>query len=161
MSRPDRPEVELRCPDKTKAAKYVGTAMRARLDDLRLLLLLSEGGRELDRTQMLDVLGLEGPADEGEIVDAANERLVELPLCVQTTTIFEIVLGTGGPDDRLIVECDTERVGGMGNSALVTYSIRRILYRYTWSGSGEVELIDEDSDTAEAFARQVVSELVE
>jgi hypothetical protein len=43
----------------------------------------------------------------------------------------------------------------------VTYSIRRILYRYTWSGSGEVELIDEDSDTAEAFARQVVSELVE
>jgi hypothetical protein len=160
MSRADRPEVDLRCPDKTNAAEYVGTAMRGRLDDLRLLLLLSEGGRELDRTQMLDVLDLEGPADDGEIVDAANERLVELPLCIQTTTFFEVVLGTGGPDDRLIVECNTYDRSPSGYSE-TTYEIRRIVYRYTWSGSGEVELIGEDRDTAEAIARRVVPELVE
>ena len=163
MSRADQPEIELRCPDKTNAAEYVRTAMRGRLDDLRLLILLSEGGRELNRTQMLDVLELEGPADEGEIVDAARERLDESPLSIETTTLFEIVLGTGGPDDRLIVECDAygREEGPQEFSRGPRYEIRRILYRYTWSGSGEVELSGEDYDTAEAFAREVVPELAE
>jgi hypothetical protein len=70
-------------------------------------------------------------------------------------------LGIGGSEDRLNFECDTQRVGGMGNSALVSYEIRRILYRYPWSGTAEVELSGDDKEIAEAFARQVVPELAE
>jgi hypothetical protein len=40
-----------------------------------------------------------------------------------------------------------------------SYEIRRILYRYSWSGSAELELVGEDRRVAESFARRVVPEL--
>jgi hypothetical protein len=139
--------------DETDVTAYVGVSMRDALDDIALLVALAEGGRELDKTQMLHVLDLEGPADESEIVEAAQERLYQLPLCVDRTVCFEIVLGTGGPDRRLVVECEHNAVQG--------HHIRRIVYRYSWSGSAEVELLGDDRETAEEFARRVVPELSE
>lgn len=108
MSRADQPEMELRCPDKTNAADYVGTAMRGRLDDLALLLATANGGAKPTPERAAE-LGLTDMTDEGDWAareDEARERLNEYPLGVETRTAFEVVLGTGGPDDRLIVECE-------------------------------------------------------
>jgi hypothetical protein len=159
MSRADGPEMELRCPDKTNAAEYVGTAMRSRLDELSILLKVAAGEESTKAERVAVDLAAAGEqdADDGwDVQQEAEDRIVETPLCIQTATIFEVVLGTGGPDDRLNVEC----IGGraLGCDA---YEIRRILYRYTWSGSGVIELFGEDFDTAEAFARRVVAELAE
>lgn len=165
MSRADRPELELRYPDKTNAADYVETAMRGRLDDLALLIATASGGVKPTPERAAE-LGLADMTDEGDWAareDEARERLYEYPLCVQTRTAFEVVLGTGGPDDRLIVECNSyeKEPGEQGWGSGLFYEILSILYRYTWSGSGEVVLSGEDFDTAEAFAREVVPELAE
>ncbi|HTT94595.1 MAG TPA: hypothetical protein VMF55_07975 [Solirubrobacterales bacterium] len=44
----------------------------------------------------------------------AEEAIDELPLAVERTTTFEVILGVGGPDRRLCLECD--HVGGEGDS---------------------------------------------
>jgi hypothetical protein len=147
--------------DETDAVAYVREAMRGRLEDLRLLQRLGNGeGKDVLREGLGDeVEGLGVELEGGEpLEDQALDRLGEYPLCVEATTTFEVILGTGGPDDRILVECDGGRetyLGGQG------YEIRRILYRYSWDGSAERELSGEDYDLAEHLARRVVPELVE
>lgn len=151
-------------PDETDARAYVQTSARDLIGELRTLELLTQGGRTLDKTQMLDCIDVEGPAGEDEIVEAAADRLLSLPLAVEATTTFEVVLGCGGPDRRLCFECAVDsRIIERGENILqsVGYEIRRVFYVYSWSGSGEIELTGEDRETAEAFGRRVVPELVE
>jgi hypothetical protein len=145
--------------DETDASAYVGVAMRGRLEDLRDLTALSTGDAEYSVSdRRAEELGI----DHGDYVgDQALDRLGEYPLCVEATTTFEIVLGTGGPDDRLLIECDGGREESEIGAAPSAYEIRRILYRYSWDGSAERVLSGEDFDTAERFARQVVPELGE
>jgi hypothetical protein len=143
---------------------YVGEAMRGRLEDLRLLQRLGDGaGKDLLREGCGDqVEGLGVELEGGEpLEDQANALLDEYLLCVEATTTFEIVLGIGGPDDRLLVECETVENRMREGRDHAAYEIHRILYRYSWSGSGERILNGEDYAVAERFARLVVAELVE
>lgn len=149
--------------------------LRSRLDQLHNLQRLANPGVDLDEWSNDELLGLDigvesapygiaGPLSREYIQEQAEERLSEYPLCVEATTTFEVVLGTGGPDDRLLFECDVARDvrGGMPSSDEdESYEIRRVLYRYSWMGSTERELTGEDRETAEELARRVVPELVE
>jgi hypothetical protein len=154
--------------DETDAASYAETAMRGRLDDLsELTKAAGYSGRGVIAVSAakLEALGFDR---EGDPLNEQAERLLdEYPLCVEATTTFEIVLGTGGPDDRLLIECGAvghHTVFGAGHtveSKKPVYEIRRVLYRYSWMGSAEVELVGEDRETAEELARHVVPELVE
>lgn len=150
--------------DSTDAANYVGVAMRSRMDDIGLLVNVAARGFSDDDAEMekeadaAEALG--AGLDDGDPEEAAYVALCEMVLSVETVTTFEIVLGTGGPDDRLIVEC--EGVDGEAAGQPVTlYAIRRILYRYSWEGFGEVALVGEDFTAAAAFAQRVVPELSE
>jgi hypothetical protein len=151
----------------TDAAAYVGTAMRGRLDDLALLQSLAAEDDQTDfgKVGALMAMSARDVSEAGQpyMAEQAEEALDEFPLCVERMVSFEVVLGTGGPDDRLIIECDTvERGAGHQGFALgLDYEIRRVLYRYSWEGSGEVVLRGEDRKVAENFARRVVPELVE
>ncbi len=158
--------IDTQAIDVTDAAGYVGEAMRGRLDDLAALRQVIDGDADLIDQRELEALDVGAEFEDHELqsygsdlTDRAEERLDQLPLCIDRTTVFEIVLGTGGPDDRLLVECDTAQDWTPEGS--VSFEIRRVLYRYSWSGSAEVELSGEDRETAEAFARRVVPELVE
>lgn len=148
--------------DTTDAAAYVGVAMRSRLDHVAGLLAASWGDPDQfsnDELLELDIgYGVAGPLSAEYVREAAEEHLDALPLAVEATTTFEVVLGTGGPDDRLLVECAPIKDS---RGLPMAYEIRRIVYRYSWSGSGEVELVGEDRAAAETFARRVVPELVE
>lgn len=150
-------------PHETDAAAYVDTAMRGRLDDLHNLQRLANPGVDLDEWSNDEILSLDigygvaGPLSREYIQEQAEERLAEYPLAVETMTTFEIVLGTGGPDDRLLIEARPYGVSFREQGG----EIRRVLYRYSWEGSAEVELTGEDREVAEAFARQVVPELAE
>jgi hypothetical protein len=117
-------------PDETDARAYVGTSARDLIGELRTLELLTQGGRTLSETQMLDSIDIEGPAGEDEIFEAAEDRLFSMPLAVEATTTFEVVLGCGGPDRRLCFECAVDsRVIERGENVLqsVGYEIRRVL----------------------------------
>ncbi len=147
--------------NETDAGAYVEEAMRGRLDDLRVLTRTAAGhGREFSNEE-LEAVGLE--FDGLDPADDAAGRLYEYPLGVEATTTFEVVLGTGGPDDRLLFECDVveSRIIERGENVLqsVGYEVRRVYYRYSWSGSAELELHDTDREVAEALARRVVPEL--
>jgi hypothetical protein len=152
-------------PEVGDAATEVDAKMRGRLDDLHTLQRLANPGVDLDEWSNDELLALDigygepGPLSREYVEEAAQERLDEYPLCVATRTVFEIVLGTGGPDDRLIVECDVST--DPERELQPQYRVRRILYRYSWTGSAERELYGEDRETAEGFARRVVAELVE
>ena len=143
------------------AAREIEGALRDRLDDLAMLENIAAGnGSRTERATMdLDTEDAEAARDD------AAERLDEYPLCVEVTTTFEVVLGTGGPDDRLLFECDhqpegPERFDGAPGPR-ECFEIRRVLYRYSWTGSAERELRGDDRETAEALARRVVPELSE
>lgn len=143
--------------------------LRSRLDELHNLQRLANPGVDLDEWSNDELLALEigygepGPLSRETIQEQAEERLIEYPLCVEATTTFEVVIGTGGPDDRLLFECDVSQphMGGDGPYGEVQYEIRRVLYRYSWTGSAERVLSGEDRETAEELARRVVPELVE
>lgn len=157
------------------AAAEVDDKLRGRLDDLILLTGLSrgEGVDELSNDEMLGLgiaYGQPGPIDDRQIEEEAAERLDEYPLCVESTRTFEIVLGTGGPDDRLVFECDLSEylrparavpVPGEQSAPEIEYEIRRVLYRYSWTGSAERVLSGQDQEAAEELARRVVPELGE
>jgi len=149
--------------DETDAAAYVGVAMRGRLDHIAGLLTATWGDPEQfsnDELLALDIgYGVPGPLTAEYVREEAESHLHALPLAVEVTTTFEVVLGTGGPDDRLLVECRAEL--DPEQTLQPQYEVRRILYRYSWEGSGEVELVGEDRAAAEAFARRVVPELTE
>lgn len=143
--------------------------LRSRLDELHNLQRLANPGVDLDEWSNDELLALDigygqpGPLEREEIQEQAEERLNEYPLAVETTTVFEVVIGTGGPDDRLIFECSTYPRAGQaeGDRPYVIYEIDRVLYRYSWTGSAERVLSGEDRETAEELARRVVPELVE
>lgn len=136
--------------------------MRSRLDGLAVLIGTAEGkGEGWADPDQLEALGvMDKHATEGDAQEEAEERLREYPLAVETTMTFEVVIGTGGPDDRLLFECSGVDAGphdGGGDR----WEINRVLYRYSWSGSAERELTGEDRKTAEELARRVVPELAE
>lgn len=155
------------------AAAEIDEKMRGRLDDLAALQKLAEVHDEDDLEEWsndellaLDIgYGEAGPLDPDQVAEQAQERLDEWPLCVEATMQFEIVLGTGGPDDRLIVECTPcdpmEAEGRLGAPGETVYEVQRILYRYSWTGSAERVLYGDDLAAAEEYARRVVPELVE
>lgn len=155
--------------DETNAVEYVDTAMRGKLDDLILLtgLARGEGIDEISNDEMLGLgiaYGQPGPIEPEQIQEEAAERLDEYPLCVEATTTFEVVLGTGGPDDRLLFECteyDEATLGESGAYREKSYEIDRVLYRYSWAGSADRVLGDQDRVAAEDLARRVVPELAE
>lgn len=155
--------------DETDAGAYVKRSARDCIADLGDLNELAnygmiEGGATLDGARAA-ALGIDpDEAPEGQ----AAERLYELPLAVEATTTFEIVLGVGGPDRRLCLECATESEytgtdefyeDGHRMIVSVGHQIRRVTYRYSWDDSAEVELTGSDRKVAEAFARRVVPEL--
>jgi hypothetical protein len=149
--------------DETDVAAYVSVSARDTLDDLSVVVAAASGDAGNYTAEQLERVGL--PGDPDMPGDDAQETLYALPLSVDRTVCFEVVLGIGGPDRRIVVECDAvdSRVLERGENVLqsVGYEIRRVLYRYSWSGSAELELSGTDRETAEAFARQVVPELVE
>lgn len=151
---------DLHPPTETgNAAAEIESNMRSRLDELHNLQRLANPGVDLDEWSNDELLaldigyGVEGPLSREYIEEAALERLDAYPLAVETTTLFEVVLGTGGPDDRLLFECSGDREEG--------FEIERVIYRYSWTGSAERVLSGEDRRVAEEFARRVVPELAE
>jgi hypothetical protein len=138
--------------DETDALTYVAEAMRARLTTLATLQRVASGeADDLDAEEVASVMGLVNgrlvrEADPDDLADDASEQMEQLPLCVEALTLYEIVLGTGGPDDRLVVEAEDG-------------DIRGIVCRYSWDGSAERRLQGVDREVAEAFAHQVVPEL--
>lgn len=148
----------------TDAAAYIETAMRGRLDDLAALQQIARGDHigEYSNDKILALglaYGIPGPIPDSQLEDEAGERLDEYPICVEEIQTFEIVLDIGGPDELLLIECDL--APDRESHPRDRYEIRRVLYRYSWEGSAEVELAGEDRETAEAFARRVVPELAE
>lgn len=154
-------------PDETDAASYVETSARGLIGDLRALITAANSPTQVAEAKLED-LEIGAEFEDGYLVDERNtreragERLHEMPLAVEATTTFEVVLGTGGPDRRLCFECargSKDVVWHDEIGEVPTYEIRRVLYRYSWEGSAEVELTGEDRETAEAFGRRVVPEL--
>jgi hypothetical protein len=152
-----------------EADKEVDAHLRLRLDDIHNLSRLANPGVDLDEWSNDELLaldigyGIAGPLSRETVQEQAEERLINYPLAVEATTVFEVVIGTGGPDDRLIFECDVSQphMGGDGPYGEVQYEIRRVLYRYSWTGSAKRVLSGEDQETAEKLARRVVPELAE
>lgn len=155
--------------DPTKPSEYVGEAMRGRLDDLRALQQVIDGDADQADQKTIEGLDIGAEYDDHELqsepsADQAQDALDAYPLCVDKSVLFEVVFGTGGPDDRLIFECDESP-----DSTLIdgryrpsgSPEIRRVLYRYSWTGSAEIVLTGEDREIAEEFARRVVPELAE
>jgi hypothetical protein len=150
------------------AAAEIDEHMHSRLDDLALLVGTAEGkGEGWAHPARLEALGIEDKHAHPEIGTAeeeAQERLDEYPLAVEATVTFEVVLGTGGPDDRLLFECSGTPSPVQPDPHTpppTVYEINRVLYRYSWTGSAERVLTGEDRETAEALARRVVPELAE
>lgn len=154
-------------PDETDARAYVGTSARDLIGDLRSLVRIADWDNDVTTAEIAEALevGHEEAGNMGE--DArleADERLIEMPLAVEVTTTFEVVLGCGGPDRRLCFEChgSPSRVQPDPHTPPpIEYDIRRVLFSYSWDGSAEIELIGEDREVAEEFGRRVVPELGE
>lgn len=154
--------------DETDAKAYIGIAMRDRMDELTDLLSLTdlqfteEVAERLGSTRIGE-LGIDEETPEPNMVEEAERALRQTILCVDKAMVFEIVLGTGGPDSRILIECDMSTADYEGDpmATSTVYEIRRVLYRYSWSGSGEIELSGGDRLAAEMLARRVVPELVE
>lgn len=140
--------------DETNAVEYAPTAAQSTTDDLDHLVRAMEYADDLDH-KALGSLGVESDDnDPGELAEEAERALDEMPLGVDRTMTFEVVLGTGGPDSRLLFECDAiEGIHGFD------YELRRVLFRYSWDGSREVELTGGERDVAIEAGRRWVPEL--
>lgn len=106
--------------------------------------------------------GVPGPLTVDQVREEAEERLDALPLAIERATTFEIVLGVGGPDRRLLIDCEAgyEREHEDPRSR-TTYEIKGVRFRYSWGYSVEIPLTGEAREAAERFASRVVPELVE
>jgi hypothetical protein len=106
--------------------------------------------------------------DESTVNDAGYRAMQQLPLGVSAQTVFRIDLSTGGPGDWFEVrcsgnapaykryDCQTDR------TAFVPFEIESISYHFNdWFDHAEQELHGDELATAEAFAREVVPELVD
>jgi hypothetical protein len=150
--------------DATDAQAYVEASARHLIGELRdleaIVTAVYDGSDVVDEVgvrRVRDALDQDvGHMTPGELSTLAEDRLLEYPLAVETTTTFEVVLGCGGPTRTLCLECD--RWPGTEGSR-TTYDVRRVTYPYSWSGSAEVELSGSDREVAESFARRVVPEL--
>ena len=152
--------------DPTDPDDAVEPGLRGRLDTLRdLQIVQDDGASGVDNADRLEALGIEAQLSDDASREEAEQRLDELALSVDTTVLFEVVFGTGGPDDRLIVECGVfreEQTGYEPHAPRVTYEVRRILYRFSWAGkSAERVLTGDDRAAAERYASRVVPELAE
>jgi hypothetical protein len=147
----------------------VEESLRSRLDHLGALVAVVEGRYDEVDADLLNSLDIGARVDDHELqagpdLEAAQRALDEYPLTVEQTTTFEVVLGVGGPHDRLLFECDPYdplEVGRLGQPCEVAYEIRRVVYRYSWPGSAERELTGKDREVAIQFARRVVPDLAE
>lgn len=142
--------------------------LRSRLDTIHNLSRLANPGVDLDEWSNDELLALgigygqPGPLERDEIQEQAEERLNKYPLAIERTMTFEVVIGTGGPDDRFLFECSAGYEREADDPAQrTTWEIDRVLYRYSWTGSAERVLDGEDRETAEELARRVVPELAE
>lgn len=83
-----------------------------------------------------------------EWADELRQRLMEMPLCVDLQSIdvpnetarWSVLLGTGGPADRVLVEADWD--GG----------IERATYQHQDWFTPWIDATDQDDDTVVAFA---------
>ena len=149
--------------DPTSPPDVIESSAAGRLKHVASLLALvgaATGDSTVSDDQAAELLGMsaEQVREEGEsvIAEAAEQAIHEMPLAVEQTRLFEVVLGTGGPDDRLIFECDIDAETGRIHEV---DPIRRVLYRYSWQGSAEIELRGDQRRTAEDFGRRVVPAL--
>jgi hypothetical protein len=89
--------------------------------------------------------------------------LDQLPSAIAKRATFEIALGVGGPDRRLCFECvwipPQSRPQDPVAITRDRYEVRRVFYRFSSSGSADVELNGTDREIAQAFGRRVVPEL--
>lgn len=151
----------------TVPALYVGESAESLTTELADLVKLANlsSDHDLDEWSNDELLaydigyGEAGPLSLDTVREQADERLTELPLAVERSTTFEIVLGIGGPDRRLLIDCDTSESERYPGS--LVYEIKRVRFVYSWSSSAEVELTGEAKEAAEAFACRVVPELAE
>jgi hypothetical protein len=143
--------------DPTDAPAYGPTSAGQMTSELRILLAIADHRNPGFPDERLEEVGfvLEGG---DPLEDQASSLIDELPLSIEATTTFEIVLGVGGPDRRLCLECRTYDRSPQGYSE-TAYDIRRVYYRYSWSDASEVELKGGDRELSEEFARRVVPEL--
>ena len=155
---------EHHAPAKTNPVEYVGVSLRDRLEHLAPLLAIARGEADTLDQEIVEGLDLGAEYEDhelqngDELVEAAEQRIWETPLCVETTTTFEIVLGTGGPDDRFLIECVGDRDA---YAPRPPYEVRMIHYRYSWEGSAERRLHGADEEVAEELARRLIPELSE
>jgi hypothetical protein len=156
---PDREAQEEagRQPAPTDAPAYGPTSATQMTSELRILLAIAGHRNPGFPDDRLEESGFVLEAGD-PLEDQANALIDELPLSIEATTTFEIVLGVGGPDRRLCLECRTYDRSPQGYSE-TAYDIRRVYYRYSWSDASEVELKGEDRELSEEFARRVVPEL--
>lgn len=142
--------------------------------DIALLMALSQATDREDVNEVGSSEKIEGLLGIGNILDEDPQDLAEAaervmdgwPLAVESTVTFEIVLGVGGPDSRILIECDVEQHGSpatvpSGYERELSYEIRRVCYRYSWSGTADYEFSGEARAAVEAFARRVVPQLSE
>lgn len=119
---------------------------------------LSERAREILSERGIDT----DDTSDSDIEEAARDYLRELPLGVSAKTVFRIDLSTGGPGDWLEVECsgDTPNYEPAGEGE--HYEITGVEYHFNdWFDHAQRTLRDDDLERAEAFAREVIPELIE
>lgn len=148
-------------PHQADATSYAPISARAVISELEALLAIADRQDPGFPEERLEELGL--VCEGGDPPEEQADRLIEgKPWAVQATVTFEVVLAPHAPDRRLCLECDVDlldpseprRFPGRGG-----YTVRRASYRYSWSGSSEVELSGAARQVAERFAARVVPEL--
>jgi hypothetical protein len=144
-------------PDPTDARSSGPLSARHLIADLRVLLGVAGCRNPGFARERLEEVGL--VLEGGDpLEDQACALIDELPLSIEARTTFEIILGVGAPGRRLCLECRSYDRSPEGYSE-IAHDIRRVYYRYSWSGTAEVELAGEDRELAEEFAGRVVPEL--
>lgn len=113
---------------------------------------LTEGSTRDVSNEESEAVGLE--FDGRDMAEDAAERLYEYPLRVEATTTFEVVLGAGGPGDRLCLECDgcpADWQPDLHTPPPTVYGPLRPLPLLLVGRAG-LRLRGEDREVAEAFA---------
>jgi hypothetical protein len=134
---------------------------QARLDEV----LEDANTRELfEEIKPDDFEELEG-GNYDELAENARQRIYETPLGVSSKTVFRVDLSTGGPGDWLEVETsgNTPRYESIqGKQNAEHFEVDRITYHFNdWFDHAERALEGSDFDTALAFVREVVPELMD
>ncbi len=103
------------------------------------------GEEHLDDDELTEITSEErGDLGNDDLREAASERMWELPLAVTTRKVVEVLLSTGGPEDALRAELDSD-----GDIVRIEYIFK------DWFDGARRTLHGSDYDTAEAFIRSV------